>query len=212
MSTMTKMWRRAAVATAGTAIVAAGALTSPAHAVPIYVDYDVNGTTHIASTDSDIGIGPAVMNSAVETDGSFTGDMALPGTRTKFHLLGFIPVTANVNFEPTGPTTGTITRDPNDRTKRILASTSNYYVRLSNIAVVGFPLFAGSNCRTKAPVSIAANTPAGENFVITTGGRLTGTYSIGDFQNCGLNTWLINTIIPGGGNTIELNLTNGRLP
>ncbi|MFS3130171.1 hypothetical protein ACLM5J_17345 [Nocardioides sp. Bht2] len=210
MLSTSKLWRKAAIIAGGTALVA-GAMASPAQAATIDVVYDVNGTTHINSTNSDIAIGPATMYSFVETDGSFTGDMALPGTRTRFELMGFIPVTANVNFEPTGPTTGVVSRDPNDRTKRILNSTSNYYVRLSNIAVVGFPLFAGSNCRTSSPVSIAANTPAGENFNITVGGRLTGTYSIGNFQNCGLNTWLINSIIPGSGNTIELNLTNGRL-
>src|SRR3954449_5153896 len=102
---------------------------APAHAATIDVDYDANGVTHIASTNSDIALGPAVMHSSVEPDGSFTGDMALPGTRTEFKLLGFVPVTANVAFEPVGPTTGTLTRV--GRTQ-VLASTSKYYVRLTN--------------------------------------------------------------------------------
>lgn len=183
--------------------------SAPANAATIDVDYDANGTTHIASTDSDIALGPAVLHSSVEDDGSFTGDMALPGTRTEFKLLGFLPVTANVNFEPVGPTTGTLERV--GRTQ-VLASTSTYYVRLSNIKASIIPLFAGPHCRTTNPVVINADTPAGENFDVGTGGRLRGEYSIGNFQNCGLNTLLINSIIPGGGNTIELNLTNGRLP
>ncbi len=173
----------------------------------IRYNYDVNGTTHIASTGSNITIGPATMYTAVNPLGEFTGTMALPGTRTEFKLLGFIPVTADVNFEPVGPTTGTLARTPDRRQE--LKSTTQYYVRLSNIKAGILPLFAGSNCRTSSPVTINANTPAGETFHFIDGGRVVGDYSIGNFQNCGLNTWLINSIIPGGGNTIELNLTNG---
>jgi hypothetical protein len=182
--------------------------SSSAHAVDTLVDYDVTGSTHVASTNSSIAIGPAVMHSAVAGDGAFTGDMVLPGTRTEFKLLGFVPVTADVAFQPTKPTTGNLIRV--GRT-RVLESSSSYYVRLSNIKASIFPLFAGSNCRTKQPVVINANTPDGEVFDIASGGKIVGTYTIGDFQNCGLNTWLINSIIPGSGNTITLNLANGRL-
>lgn len=197
--------RAAAVALATVATVAAG--TSSAFAVDVAIDYDVNGTTHIAKTNSDIALGPAVMYSIAAEDGSFTGDMALPGTRTEFKIAGFIPVTADVNFIPTKPTTGQITRVGRNRT---LASSSSYYVRLSNIKAAGIPLFAGPICRTKVPVVIDANTPAGEAFSVTAGGRLTGTYTIGNFQHCGLNTLLINQLVPDSGNTIELNLTNAR--
>ena len=210
MQSVTKRrgWR-AATALSSLAV-AAAVLTgvSPAHADDLNVQYDVNGVTHIDSTGSDITLGPAVMDSFVAEDGSFTGDMTLPGTRTEFKVLGFIPVTADVNFIPTKPTTGTLTRVGRYRT---LQSSSSYYVRLSNIKAVGFPLFAGPNCRTSDPVVIDANTPEGEYFDIARGGTLTGTYSIGNFENCGLNTWLINQLVPGGGNTVELELSNGRL-
>ena len=206
--------RTARVARGRTVLAAFGAAaalvlgSAPAHADTIDVDYDVNGVTHIASTDSDIVLGPAVLHSFVDNVGTFTGNMVLPGTRTEFKLLGFLPVTADVAFEPVGPTTGVLTRV--GRT-RVLASTSEYYVRLTNIKASIFPLFAGPFCRTSDPVVINADTPTGEAFDTVAGGRLVGEYSIGDFQNCGLNTLLINSIIPGSGNTIELNLTNGRL-
>ncbi|TYL55368.1 hypothetical protein FXB39_03210 [Nocardioides sp. BGMRC 2183] len=147
------------------------------------------------------------MEASIEGAGSFVGEMQLPGTRTEFELAGFIPVTADVNFLPVGDgaTTGNLVLV--DRMLE-LHSTTQYYVQLSNIRVVGFPLFAGPFCRTSDPVTINANTPSGERFIPGQGGRLTGTYSIGDFQHCGLNTWLINTIIPGDGNTIDLQLTN----
>lgn len=197
--------RAAAVAFVAASTVVAGA--GSAFAADVYVDFDVNGNTHIAKTNSDIALGPAVMFSTVAEDGSFTGDMTLPGTRTEFKIAGFIPVTADVNFIPTKPTTGQITRVGRFRT---LATSSSYYVRLSNIKAVGLPLFAGPICRTTNPVVIDANTPAGEYFTVASGGRLTGEYAIGNFQHCGLNTWLINQLVPDSGNTIELNLTGGR--
>jgi hypothetical protein len=203
--------RRAAAVAALAGVAAVLGTMTPAHADDdtINVDYDVNGTTHIASTNSDVTLGPATMSSHVAADGSFTADMALPGTRTTFNLLGFLPVTADVSFEPVGSTVGMLSRV--GRTQ-VVTSTSNYYVRLSNIKVGSiFPIIVGSQCRTEQPVTIEADTPAGEAFDIAVGGHLAGTYSIGDFQNCGLNTWLINDLIPGSGNTIDLQLTNGRL-
>lgn len=185
------------------------ALTAtPASAETIDVDFDVNGSTTIESTGSDITLGPAVINTFVEEDGSLTANLDLPGTRTEFKAFGFVPVTADVSFEAVGPTTGQLTRVGRQRT---LDSTSTYFVRLSNIKAGFFPLFAGSQCRTADPVVIDADTPDGEFFDIAAGGRLTGEYSIGDFENCGFSTGLINVLVPGDGNTIELNLTNGRL-
>ncbi|RLV54523.1 hypothetical protein D9V41_15885 [Aeromicrobium phragmitis] len=211
MKTLTTSRRRTRWGTGIAALIAGAALaltSSPASAATIDVDYDVNGTTQIEKTGSTITLGPAVMHSFVEDDGSFTGDMVLPGTRTEFKVIGFIPVTADVNFTPTKPTTGQLTRVGR---QRVLTSESSYYVRLSNIKASIFPLFAGQNCRTVDPVVIPANTPEGEFFDIAAGGRLVGEYTLGEFENCGLNTWLINLLVPGGGNTIELNLTNGRL-
>ena len=71
----------------------------------------------------------------------------------------------------------------------------------------GLPTPVGPKCQTAAPVSIPASGP----FSITDGGTLTGTYTIGRFSNCGLTTALINLLIPGGGNTLSLTLSNGRL-
>lgn len=195
------------------AVAAALILASPGSASAqeelILVDYDVEGSTYTAGTGSTIDLGPAVMHSSVASDGTFTGDMALPGTRTEFKLLGFIPVTADVAFEPVEPTTGTI--HVADVRYRALTTTSTYYVRLTNLKAVGFPLFAGEHCRTIEPVTIQADTPEGEYFDLGAGGTVKGTYTIGDFQNCGLNTWLINQLVPGSGNTIELQLSNGRI-
>ena len=76
--------------------------------------------------------------------------------------------------------------------------------------MAGFPAFVGNSCQTGQTV-IPANTPKGAKFNLTTGGNLTGTYTIGQFSNCGLTTALINQLIPGPGNTATLTLSNGRL-
>ena len=91
-----------------------------------------------------------------------------------------------------------------------MTSTASYYVKLSNVKLAGLPGLVGSNCKTKNPVSIPANTPAGGRFDLINGGELTGTYSLGDFNNCGINQWLINAVIPGSGNTVDINVSNGQ--
>jgi len=209
MSHPTKRGRRLGIVSA-LALMAGLALSSgPAHADPtLNVNYDVNGHTTIASTGSDITLGPSVIYTQVGSAGDVTAQLDLPGTRTQFNLLGFLPVTADVNFARVGETTGTLGRDGR---RQVLSTTSQYYVQLSNIKVVGFPLFAGPICRTKSPVTIDVATPADQSFNPLAGGQLTGDYTIGDFQNCGLNTWLINLIIPGSGNHIQLDLSGARV-
>ncbi|MEU6134163.1 hypothetical protein [Nocardioides sp. NPDC047086] len=211
MSLSTLMKRRlgllAVPAAAGLLAVATAA---PAHAAPLDILYDANGTTLVASTGSQIPLGPAVLDTTLETTtGAFTGSLSLPGASTEFKAAGFIPMSADVAFEEAAPTTGSLKPHPEGGGSYVEA-TSYYNVRLTNIKVVGFPTFSGPFCRTVEPVAIPVATPEGERFGVFTGGRLTGTYSIGDFQNCGLNTWLVNALVPGDGNTIELDLTNPR--
>lgn len=205
MATITKRWRRRA-AVIGTGIIVA-LIPAAAHAVTFDIQYDAVGTSHIASTNNDIALGPTTLTTTIDADtGNITGHMPLPGTRTKFQVLGFLPVTADVAFEEAAPITGHINLSGLDAS---VQSTAKYHIRLSNIKVAGFPAFAGPFCRTKQPVTIPANTPAGESFSLTGGGTLAGEFTIGDFQHCGLNTLLINQLIPGSGNTAEIQVTNG---
>jgi hypothetical protein len=196
---------------ATTIAAAALALVAPqaAQAAPIGITYDVTGSTTVASTGSTIPLGPSTLATQLDlATGTLTGSMPLPGATTRFEVIGFIPVTADVNLVEAAPITGSIS---NSGYNIVINSTASYHIRLSNIRVVGFPLFAGPSCRTKNPVTIPANTPAGQSFNLFGGGNLAGTFSIGDFQNCGLNTWLINLLIPGSGNTANIVASNGRL-
>lgn len=207
MTTPHRRWRRAAAAlAAGTTIALVPAV---AHAVTINLDYDATGTAHIARTNSSINLGPSTLTTALNFDnGNFTGSLPLPGTTTRFEVIGFIPVTADVNFVEAAPLVGNITLSQLDAR---VTSTASYHIKLSNIKIAGFPTFTGAYCRTKNPVSIPANTPTGETFDILGGGTLAGQFTIGDFQNCGLNTGLINLLIPGPGNTANIEVTNGRV-
>lgn len=201
--------RRCRLATLG-AGAALALIPVAAHAATIYtLEYDATGTTHIASTDSTIALGPTTLTTSLDVDtGDFTGSLPLPGTRTEFTVAGFLPVTADVSFIEAAPLEGNI--DLAGLNAEV-TSTATYDVKLSNIKVFGFPTFAGPFCKTKDPVTIPADTVDGEGFDLLGGGRLVGEYSIGEFEHCGLNTWLINALIPGDGNTVDIEVSNGRL-
>lgn len=213
---MPRLLSRSIKALAATAAAAAVALTpaaANAQEVPgLDVEYDAAGWTHVASTGTDMQIAQTTLNITLDPFTSeIVGHMPLHSTHSNFTVIGFIPVSAQVHFEEAAPVTGQLIAEP---TYVRVESTASYYLRLSDIRVGGIPTLAGNNCRTSSPVVIPANTPAGETFDITSGGRLAGEFSIGNFQSCGLfgaQTHLINALIPGGGNTADLTLSNGRL-
>ncbi|GAA1887635.1 hypothetical protein [Lapillicoccus jejuensis] len=193
--------------------VAAGALAlaaAPAQAAggpTITVLYDAVGSSTVRSTGSVVPLGPTTLTTVVSGDGTFTGSLPLPPQRTSFKALGLLPVTATVTFEPAGgkrQVTGTLLPGK-------VRSKARYYLRLSDVTVAGLPAFVGDSCRTVDPVVIPATTPKGQTFDLTNGGTLTGTYTIGQFATCGLQTPIINALIPGAGNTETITLTNGRV-
>ncbi len=197
-------------ARAALALGAGGLLLGPAAAYAatiVPVEYDASGTTHIAKTGSNIALGPTKLDIDLDVDTfDFTGSLPLPGTRTTFKVAGFIPVSANVDFIPAGQVQGHINLEGLNAE---VTSTARYYVKLSNVKAAGLPTFVGSTCKTKDPVVIPADTPEGQGFDLAGGGTLQGTYTIGSFQHCGLMTGLINTLVPGPGNTAEIQVSNG---
>jgi hypothetical protein len=204
-----RRWSPLAAIGAASALVMLSATS--AQALTLTFGYDASGSTHITSTDSTIALGPTQLITTVDMNtGAFTGSMELPGSRSAFKVAGFIPVTADVSFEPVTPVSGTLTPHPEGGGHVVQASTS-YDIRLSNIDIAGFPTFTGSHCRTIEPVAIDLATPADERFQLFSGGNVAGTYDIGTFENCGLNTWLINLLVPGEGNTLSFALSNGQV-
>ncbi|WZH50702.1 MAG: hypothetical protein PIR53_11775 [Nocardioides alkalitolerans] len=206
-STLTRRVRRA-LATAGVGA-AVALIPLAAHAATIVpIEYDAVGTSTIAKTGSDVGLGPTTLSTDLDVEtGDFTGSLPLPGTRTSFKAAGFLPVQADVAFVEVAPVTGHINLSGDIAS---VDATATYNVKLSNIKVLGFPTFTGNKCQTTTPVTIPVGTEPGVGFDLTAGGRLVGEYTIGKFSNCGLNTGLINLLVPGAGNTVEIDVSNGR--
>jgi hypothetical protein len=191
------------------AVAAVSMMPSAAHAyTPVAINYSAVGTTHINSTNSDIPLGPTTLSTVLDFDTlDFTGHLALPTQHTTFKLIGFVPVEADVTFIEAAPVQGHLNFSGDDAS---VAATASYYVKLSNVKLAGLPGLVGSNCKTSSPVSIPTNTPAGGRFDLIDGGPLTGTFTLGNFSNCGINQWLINAVIPSSGNTVNIAVSNGQ--
>jgi hypothetical protein len=204
---MGKRRRLAALAAVATAAVAAIAFSvSPASAdTTLNAVYPVNGSTYINSTQSTMSLGPGTLTSSVDLSTlDITGTVSLPPSSGSFDAFGFVPVTATVAFVPVGQTTGSITGAVTDGT---VTATSQFTIQITSMTVAGLSADPGSDCETSTPVTITVTSPSDFNAAL--GGTLTGTYTIPDFKSCGplgIETPLINALIPGSGNTISLTL------
>jgi hypothetical protein len=212
----------AASVAVGSVVPAAAAQARPA-AHPVLTDrYTAVGTSHIGSIDADL---PIAKTSLVETLDAKTfkirrGTLPVAPQTVSFTALGFVPLRSTVSLAQTSPITGTIRA-----TKRgiVLSTSVSYAIQLSNVEVDVFgawvSLAVGPNCRTIDPVTISAGSPAGHYFDIAKGGVLTGTYTIGKFQNCaplhlpdlfGLGSLPVNSLVPGTHNTVRITLSHGH--
>jgi hypothetical protein len=202
-----KLAGAAALVTASAAAVAVSVGPAKADTV-INADYPVTGSTHINSTDSDLALGPGTLTAAIDLSSSpisFTGGVSLPPSTGSFNALGLVPVTATVAFIPVGQTTGELVSGA--LTDGEIAATSRFTIQITSLKVAGLPVDPGPDCATASPVTITVASPP--DFNATLGGTLTGGYTIGNFKSCGplgIETPLINAIIPGSGNTISLTL------
>jgi hypothetical protein len=165
---------------------------------PVYSRYTVNGTTHVAKPNADVPLGPGKFDMYTQI-GSYTfyGTITLP------------PVKITRTVPGAGTVSGTLTLGPGDARGSVLGSFSGsatWPVQLSDVRVNGAPYDVGTACGTAEPVTTEL---VPDGFVEGTGGRLNSTYSIGAFANCGSATALLNTAVPGPGNTLALDLTWG---
>jgi hypothetical protein len=201
-SRRSRIRRLAAVATAATAAAAVMAIpgTANAQTPTLNMRYPFTGTSHIAGVNDDLELGPGTMTAALDLQtGNATADVDLPPVQGEFNAIGFIPTTVTTTFIEEGQSTAFVNPVGGATTAR-----SKMTIQLSNLRVLGIPLLVGSNCKTETPVDLVLNSQPG--WSVLTGGTLSGTYTIPDFENCLLNTLIINAMIPGEGNTISLNL------
>jgi hypothetical protein len=198
-----------ATAASATAATARPDKKKPKPPTYLTIIYDASGSTHLATPGSTVALGPTTLTATLnnETDG-FTGSLPLPPTTASFNALGLLPISATVTFIPASGLTGQLTPGTN----LTASATTSETIQLSNVTIAGFlPGNVGSTCETTSPVVISTATPAGQAFNPFTGGTLTGTYTLGQFANCGLFTSLINQLVPGSGNTVTLTASNGQL-
>lgn len=201
--------RRTLTALAITVAAAAAGIAvgvSPASAsTTINAAYPVSGSTYINGTHSTVDLGPGTVNANITLPAeTISGSVSLPPATGSFNVIGFVPVTATVNFIPVGQTTGSISGVV---TQGVVSAKSEFILQLTSLVVAGVPVPPGPVCATIVPATISLSSGTDINAVL--GGTLTGTYTIPDFANCGLfgvETPIINALIPGPGNTISLTL------
>jgi hypothetical protein len=162
--------------------------------------YPVNGTTSIAATNSTLTLGPGTLDAVADiTTGTLTGSITLPPATGSFTELGLVPVTVTAEFVQDGQTTGTV-----DLATDSVTATSDITLQITDLKVAGIDIPVGPDCQSAYPAVITVS--SGTGFTIGTGGPVSGTYTIPPFVNCLLETPIINLVIPGPGNTINLTL------
>jgi hypothetical protein len=187
-------------AAAVAALLGLGASSALADTV-VTASYPVNGSTQIAATNSSLTLGPGTLSTSVDltTDAVTSGTITLPPATGSFTELGIIPVTVTTAFSQVGQLTGTV----NANTGAVTA-TSDVTLQITDLKVAGIDVPVGPSCQTAHPASITIT--SGTGFSVFSGGPVSGTYTIPKFQNCLLETPIINLVIPGPGNTISLTL------
>ncbi|MEV7096118.1 hypothetical protein AB0M80_25030 [Amycolatopsis sp. NPDC051045] len=165
---------------------------------PVYSKYTVDGTTHIAKPDADLELGPGQFDMYTQI-GSYTfyGTITLP------------PVKVTRSVPGIGKVSGTITLGPGHAEGSVFSGFSGsatWPVRLSDVRVNGAPYDVGAECGTAEPLTTELRS---DDFAAGKGGHLESTYTIGAFANCGAATPLVNSVVPGPGNTLTLDLTSG---
>ncbi|UUY04528.1 fibronectin type III domain-containing protein [Svornostia abyssi] len=163
--------------------------------------YTLKGTSVLKTLTT----GPVPLTGGINADltlatGDFTGDLTLNSTKANLKVLGTLPVKADIGFEQTDKTRGTLKSG-------VLTATAKFRVRLKQLYLFGvLPIAGDGQCRTKSS-SIANLKSTAAFFDPLQGGNLKGTYGISDLTGCGLLESFISPLAKGGGNTIDINLT-----
>src|SRR5690554_161344 len=168
---------------------------------------DLEGSTLIKGPNGTLPLTGSIASILDLMTGDFEADLQLQPTSGNFSikiLFAKISAAANVAFEQAAVTTGSLTNGK-------LTANSKLYVKIPKVSIkiLGLPLQigGGSKCQTRDPISIDLTSSEGSSFSPATGGPVSGVYTLGALENCGLLTGLLNQIMTGPGNTINLNLT-----
>ncbi|AHH99762.1 hypothetical protein [Kutzneria albida] len=188
------------------AMVGAGVASADPQAPPttINVNFKIDGTTYLKKIDATMTLGTGkLISHLVPGTGEITADLQLPPATLSYKQFGILPVSSTVELESIGQTTGKLD-------KGVVTSHSTMRMHLKTMSVAGLPIPIGDNCASAEPDTI--DLVSGPGFNILKGGDLLGTYSVGQFANCGLAGLLINALVPGPDNTIKLTLSSPTRP
>ncbi len=182
----------AAVAACGILVIAAPAASADPK---IPFTQDVYARTHLAKSGLDITVPPGQFDGTIDlATGEETGTLTLPPATVTMNLFGVIPVAdASFVMAPAGPITGHV-----DLATFAVDTTASFNVKLAKLTPHGTNLnLVGDGCTTMSPISVRMQgvvNPA-------TGGTFASTYTIPQFQDCGLLTPVISALVSGPGNT-----------
>ncbi|MBC6447560.1 hypothetical protein [Actinokineospora xionganensis] len=190
------MFGLAAVFLSGSVLLA---VTGTSSAAPVAVTYDAKGQSTLTGLGATLPLGPGTVEAAFDLQsGQFTGQLALPESRTAFTLFGFLDTHAKVKITQAGAMSGTVT------SSGAVTASVGVNVQITEVGHFGFgiPL---ANCKTTAVTPITL-TSQGE-FEPTIGGTLVGKYVLPKFADCGFDTDIINGLLGGQANSLTMSLT-----
>ncbi|GAA4054155.1 DUF6801 domain-containing protein [Actinomadura miaoliensis] len=177
---------------------------TPATADPGTLNYafGLKGSSFIKNANGTVPLDGDIKVRVDGRTGAITGDLLLKKTSGQMNILGFLPVTATVDFEQVGQTVGTYTGGE-------IATRSTMNIKMPNFQAFGvIPIGGGDNCKTTQPSTVALGSKTGAFFNPKKGGALsTKDYSIASIKDCGPLEGIISLFAAGSGNTIDLNLT-----
>lgn len=190
---------------AAAAVIATQAAASAGNTLTVV--YPVHGNTYLKAPNTTVSLGPGTLKTTLNlSNGALTAKLTLPPATVAFQEFGLIPVSATTEFIQASPTTGKV----NVNTGAV-TTTSKIILKITSMSVAGLPIPVGDSCESATPAVITATSRPG--FSVVSGGKLTGTYTVPAFADCGfagLLTPLINQSVPGPGNTITLILGAGK--
>ncbi|MGW6061795.1 DUF6801 domain-containing protein [Streptomyces sp. NPDC055189] len=166
---------------------------------PVPLNFGIKGSTYIKAAKGSAPLVGGIDTRYAPDKGTFDADLELGPTRGQLTLLGFLPTTADIAFEQTGRTTGSLD------TAGSLKSHSQMYVKLTGVSALGLPIGGGPNCRTVEPAKIDLASEG--RFEPHTGGKLKGTYTLPGLKDCGGFNDMISAFTAGPGNTVDMDLT-----
>ncbi len=198
--------RLAGVTAATTAAAVLGvAAAAPAHAdVTAQIGGSINGSIHAKTLGLDLPFSNGSLSANANlSNNTVTGSITLPQLRKTISvpLLGLPLATAVINVTQAKPVAGTIVISQNSS----ISATATENIQLTSLSILGLPInLVGNSCKTKSPASIPLSGP----LDLTAPFTVNGTFTIGNFANCGfLTTPLVNLLLPASGNTITATIT-----